>query len=459
MPFQSVNPTTGEPVRSFPSLDDAALGAAIGRAEEAFRDHRHLPLEERARRLEHAATILDQEATEFGRLMAMEMGKPLLQARAEAEKCARACRYYAERGPDLLAEEDVATEARRSFVRYAPIGPVLGIMPWNFPFWQVFRFAAPAVMAGNVVLVKHAGNVPRCALALEDVFRRAGFAEGTFQNLFIEVEQVGRAIEDERVRGVSVTGSRRAGREVARQAGAALKKTVLELGGSDPFIVMPSADLDRAAETAVRARTINSGQSCIAAKRVIVHEAVADEFERRFVDGMAGLAVGDPLDEETEVGPLATREILDTLEEQVSASVEAGARVLTGGRRLERDGFFYEPTVLADVPEGCPAYAEELFGPAAALFRVPGREEAVRLANDTAFGLGASVWTEDRDEAGRFIEGLETGLLFVNGMVASDPRLPFGGVKESGYGRELGVHGLREFVNVQTVWIEESDAD
>ncbi len=453
MPFESINPTTGERIRSFASLDDRALDVVLERAREAFDEHRGLPLAERARRLEHAGAILEAESADFGRLMALEMGKPLQQAVAEAEKCAWVCRHYAERGGELLTDESVETEAARSYVRYQPLGPILAIMPWNFPFWQVFRCAAPALMAGNVVLLKHASNVPRCALALEDVFRRSGFDEGAFQNLFIEVEQVGRAIADPRVRAVTLTGSRRAGRDVARKAGEALKKSVLELGGSDPFVVLPSADLQEAAATAVRARTLNSGQSCIAAKRMIVHDAVADEFQERFVQGMADLSVGDPLDEENQVGPLATRGGLETLEDQVARSVEAGARVLTGGGRLDGDGFFYRPTVLTDVPEGCPAYMEELFGPVASLFRVPDVDAAIRLANDTVFGLGASVWTEDSDEHQRLVKRLETGLVFVNALVASDPRLPFGGVKESGYGRELGVHGLREFVNVKTIWV------
>ena len=383
--------------------------------------------------------------------MTLEMGKPIGAARAEAAKCAQACRYYAEQGARLLADEPVDAGAGRAFLRYQPIGPLLAVMPWNFPFWQVFRFAAPALMAGNVALLKHASNVPQCALAIEDVVRCAGFPADVFRTLLIPSSQVAALVGDPLIRAVSLTGSEPAGAEVAGLAGRQIKKTVLELGGSDPFIVMPSADLDRAVSCAVEARTVNNGQSCIAAKRFIVDAGIADEFERRFVAGMEALRVGDPMDEATQVGPLATPAILDALDAQVRRSVEMGARVLSGGRRMERPGNFYMPTVLADVPADAPAYREELFGPVAALFRARGIEEAIRLANDTEFGLGASVWTADAAEQRRFIGGIEAGMVFVNAMVASDPRLPFGGVKRSGYGRELGAYGIREFVNVKTV--------
>jgi succinate-semialdehyde dehydrogenase/glutarate-semialdehyde dehydrogenase len=351
----------------------------------------------------------------------------------------------------LLADELVDTGGPMSFIRYQPIGAVLAVMPWNFPFWQVFRFLAPALMAGNVGLLKHASNVPQCALAIEDIVQRAGFPDGVFQTLLIGAELVHGLIDDPRVKAVTLTGSEPAGRKVASQAGRQIKKCVLELGGSDPFIVMPSADLDAAVRASVQARVVNNGQSCIAAKRFIVEEHIADEFETRFVAGMARLVVGDPVLETTEVGPLATPVIVHDLEQQVRRSVAAGARVLTGGQRLERPGNYYAPTVLVDVPENSPAYREELFGPVAVVMRARGIDEAIRLANDTPFGLGASVWTRDAAEQERFIEEIDAGMVFINGMVASDPRLPFGGIKASGYGRELAAWGIREFVNVKTV--------
>jgi succinate-semialdehyde dehydrogenase/glutarate-semialdehyde dehydrogenase len=365
------------------------------------------------------------------------------------------CRYYAENAERFLADESVATDATRSFIRYQPLGAILAIMPWNFPFWQVFRFAAPGLMAGNVGLLKHASNVPQSALAIEEIFREAGFPEGAFQTLLIGSDQVPAVLDDRRVKAATLTGSTPAGSAVASQAGKLLKKTVLELGGSDPFIVMPSADQDQAVKTAVRARTINNGQSCIAAKRFIVAEEVADEFERRFVEGMEALRIGDPLERATEIGPLATADILADVHEQVRKSAEMGARVLTGGQPLDRPGNFYPPTVVVDIPTESPAYREEVFGPVALLFRAAGIEEAIRIANDTSFGLGSSAWTNDEAEKARFIDEIEAGQVFINGMVASDPRLPFGGVKESGYGRELSVAGIREFVNIKTVWIKE----
>jgi len=447
----TINPATGERVATFDSLSEEQLEEKLARAAEAFETYRHTTIAERAVWMRRAAEILETEQDAFARIMTLEMGKPLAAARAEAAKSATACRYYVEHAARLLADELVDTGGPMSFIRYQPIGAVLAVMPWNFPFWQVFRFLAPALMAGNVGLLKHASNVPGCALAIEDIVRRAGFPAGVFQALLIGAERVHGLIDDPRVKAVTLTGSEPAGRKVAAQAGRQIKKCVLELGGSDPFIVMPSADLDSAVRAAVLARVINNGQSCIAAKRFIVDEAIAEEFETHFVAAMAALLVGDPMLEATEVGPLATPVILHDLERQVRRSVEAGARVLTGGHRIERPGNYYAPTVLVDAPEDSPAYREELFGPVAVVMRARGIDAAIRLANDTPFGLGASAWTRDAAEQERFIEELDAGMVFLNGMVASDPRLPFGGIKASGYGRELAAWGIREFVNVKTV--------
>jgi succinate-semialdehyde dehydrogenase/glutarate-semialdehyde dehydrogenase len=453
MAIASINPATGETLRTFDAMTETEIERRLENASRAFREYRRVPIAGRASRMLRAAEILEREKDRFGKLMTSEMGKPIKSARDEAAKSAWACRYYAENAERLLADERVETNAARSFVRYRPLGPVLAVMPWNFPFWQVFRFAAPALMAGNVGLLKHASNVPQCALAIEEIFQKADFPGGVFQALLITAAQVPRVLQDPRVAAVTLTGSEPAGSHVAAEAGKQIKKTVLELGGSDPFIVMPSADLEKAVATAVQARIVNNGQSCIAAKRFIVAEAVADEFERRFAQAMQSLKVGDPMDEATALGPLATPQILEGLHDQVSRSVAAGARLLTGGKRLDRPGNYYAPTVLTDVPETAPAFSEELFGPVAVLFRVRGAAEAIRIANATTFGLGAAVWTNDAAERDRFIDEIESGMVFVNGMVASDPRLPFGGVKRSGYGRELGAYGIREFVNVKTVWI------
>jgi succinate-semialdehyde dehydrogenase / glutarate-semialdehyde dehydrogenase len=447
----SVNPATGQTLQVFPALDDAALEDRLARSETAYGKYRKTSFADRARWLTAAADILERERDALGRLMTLEMGKPIGAARAEAAKCATACRYYVEHGEKLLADEPVELGSGRSFIRYQPIGPVLAVMPWNFPLWQVFRFAAPALMAGNVGLLKHASNVPQCALAIEDVIRRAGFPDDVFQTLLIGSEHVAKLLDDPRVKAATLTGSEAAGAQVASQAGRQIKKTVLELGGSDPFIVMPSADLGRAAQVAAEARTVNNGQSCIAAKRFIVDRRISNDFELRFVQAMESLRVGDPLDEATQIGPLATAQILEDLDGQVRRSIEMGARVLTGGRRLDRPGNYYAPTVLVDAPKDSPAYREELFGPVAVLFTVDGAVEAVRLANDTEFGLGASAWTNDPAEQRVFVDEIESGMVFVNGMVASDARLPFGGVKRSGYGRELSAYGIREFVNVKTV--------
>jgi succinate-semialdehyde dehydrogenase/glutarate-semialdehyde dehydrogenase len=453
MALQSINPATGETLATFETLGPGEVAARLDRATSAFQSWKNTSFDERARLLARAADILDAESDQFGRLMTLEMGKPLRSGIDEALKCARGCRYYAEHGARFLADEHVPTDAKDSYIRYEPLGVVLAVMPWNFPFWQVFRFAAPALMAGNVGLLKHASNVPQCASAIEDIFRRAGFPDGVFQTLLIRSADVAPLLEDSRVSAVTLTGSEGAGQDVASRAGHALKKTVLELGGSDPFIVMPSADISKAAATAVKARTINNGQSCIAAKRFIISDAIADEFLRRFVDAMRALRVGDPMEGSTDVGPLATPDLVTDLEAQVRATVDAGARVLTGGTRLPGPGNYFAPTVLVDIPTGSPAYREELFGPVASVFRVGSADEAIRLANDSTFGLGSSVWTNDDGERNRFVRELEAGQVFVNAMVVSDPRVPFGGVKRSGYGRELGVHGIREFVNVKTVWV------
>jgi succinate-semialdehyde dehydrogenase/glutarate-semialdehyde dehydrogenase len=440
-------------------LTPAQVEAKLAKADEAFRAHRRTSLSERAEKMRAAADILSADKETLGRMMTMEMGKTLTSAIAEAEKCAWACRYYAEHADRFMADEPVETKAKRSYIRYLPIGPVLAVMPWNFPFWQVFRFAAPGLMAGNVGLLKHASNVPRCAMAIEDVFRRAGFAEGVFQALLVGADAVAGILDDPRVKAATLTGSTPAGSSVAERAGKRLKKTVLELGGSDPFIVLPSADLDAAARTAAKARNINNGQSCIAAKRFIVHADVYDEFRDRFVAAMEAETVGDPMQSDTDVGPLAMEQTRDDAERQVRDSVAAGAKVLTGGERIGGPGFFYRPTILADIPEDAPAYREEVFAPVALLFRARNAEHAILLANDSDFGLGSSVWTRDAAEARRFVDELEAGMTYVNAMVASDPRLPFGGVKQSGYGRELGRFGMHEFVNIKSVWMEDEGPD
>jgi succinate-semialdehyde dehydrogenase/glutarate-semialdehyde dehydrogenase len=391
--------------------------------------------------------------------MTLEMGKPIGAGIAEAEKCATACRYYADNAEHFLADQPVEMEGGKSWVAFQPIGVVLAIMPWNFPLWQVFRFAAPALMAGNVGVLKHASNVPQCALAIEDIFRRAGFADGVFQTLLIGSDLVEGIVADKRIAAVTLTGSEGAGRSVAGVAGKNLKKSVMELGGSDPFVVMPSADLEQAVSTAVTARMINNGQSCIAAKRFIIHEKIYDDFLKRFVAGVSALRIGDPMDEKTQLGPLATGAIRDGLDNQVKASVAAGARLLTGGKKLEGEGFFYAATVLADIPPSAPAAHEELFGPVASVFKAKDLADAIRIANGTSFGLGASAWTRDAAERDAFVAEIESGLLFINGMVVSDPHLPFGGVKNSGFGRELGEFGIREFVNIKSVRVVDGQPD
>jgi succinate-semialdehyde dehydrogenase/glutarate-semialdehyde dehydrogenase len=450
----SIDPTTGKVLGTFEPLSESQIEAKVCRAARTFPWFRKLRFAERAAMMNRAADLLDAEKDALARIMTEEMGKTLRSAVGEAEKCAWACRYYAENAERFLAEEVIETSAKRSSVRYQPLGVVLAVMPWNFPFWQVFRFIAPGLMAGNVGLLKHASNVPQCALAIEELLLRAGFPEGAFQTLLIGSSRVEAILNDPRVAAATLTGSEGAGVEVGVTAARSIKKVVLELGGSDPFIVMPSANIEQAAATAVKARTINNGQSCIAAKRFIVAESVADEFERRFVSKMEALKVGDPMDAATDVGPLATADALVSLHEAVRKTVEMGARVLIGARPLDGPGNFYAPTVLTNVPPESPAYREELFGPVASVFRARDIDEAIRIANDTRFGLGASAWTSDAAEQARFADEIEAGMVYINSMVVSDPRLPFGGVKWSGHGRELGVHGIREFTNIKTVWIE-----
>jgi len=449
MAIESVNPATGERLRVFEPDAPAAVEAKLAAAATAFRSWSRRPVAERADVLRRAGGILQAEARAFGAVMTAEMGKLIGAAAAEAEKCAGACHYYADHAERFLQPEVEANGLDAVF--FQPLGAVLAVMPWNFPFWQVIRFAAPALAAGNVGLLKHASNVPQCALALQDLFVRAGAPAGVFQALMVGSDRVAAVIADDRVAAVTVTGSEGAGRDIAATAGQHVKKSVLELGGSDAFIVLASADLPRAVATAVKARVVNNGQSCIAAKRFIVADAIYDRFVRDFSAAMAALRIGDPAQPDTELGPLALASIRDGVADQVDRSVAAGARLLAGGQRLDGPGFFYPPTVLADVPPGAPAAVEEVFGPVAAVFRVAGVDEAIALANASTFGLGAAAWTSDRGEADRLARELEAGSVFINSMVASDQRFPFGGVKRSGYGRELGVFGLREFVNIKTV--------
>jgi succinate-semialdehyde dehydrogenase/glutarate-semialdehyde dehydrogenase len=456
MAIQSVNPATGVLLRSFTPLTPEALEEKLAQAAESFSSYANVPLSHRILCMRKLAHLLEQETSDLATLMTLEMGKPIAGARAEILKCATVCRYYAEHAERVLAPEHIDIGSNDAYVRWDPLGVVLAVMPWNFPFWQVFRFLAPALMAGNVGLLKHASNVPQCALAIEALVRRAGFPRGVFQALLIEASQVETVLADDRVAAVTVTGSESTGRAIAAQAGWLIKKSVLELGGSDPFIVMPSADLDAAVAEGVRARTINSGQSCIAAKRFLIADSIYDTFQQRFVAGMEALKVGDPMQEDTDIGPLASSRHADELHAQVESAVRAGGRILTGGDHLAGGGSYYAPTVITGVPRTSDIYREELFGPVAMLFRVRDIDDAIAVANDTPFGLAASIWTRSHAEQRRFAKELQCGATFFNSIVVSDARLPFGGVKRSGYGRELSAAGMREFLNAKTVVIAES---
>ncbi|MGH7522833.1 MAG: NAD-dependent succinate-semialdehyde dehydrogenase [Gemmatimonadales bacterium] len=453
--ISAINPATGDTVATYPETSTAEMRVALRASDKAWQGWRRTSFGERADLMRVAGRLLRERADRYARLMASEMGKPIAGGRAESEKCATACDYYADHAERFLADETVVTDASRSFVHYEPLGAILAVMPWNFPFWQVIRFAAPNLMAGNVALLKHAANVPGCAQALQELFADAGFPAGVFRNLFIDHAQMRTAIRSPVIRGVTLTGSTGAGRAVARQAGERLKKTVLELGGSDPYIVLEDADIDLAVETCAASRLINSGQSCIAAKRFVVVEAVREEFERRFVERMRSARYGDPLDPSNEIGPLARLDLRDTLHQQVTSSVAKGARCLLGGEVPPGPGAFYPPTVLTEVARRMPAYEEELFGPVAAIIPVKNEKAAIKVANDSVYGLGAAVFTRDVERGERIAaRELVAGACFVNTNVRSDARLPFGGVKESGYGRELGVAGVREFVNVKTVYVK-----
>ncbi|MBG0857354.1 NADP-dependent succinic semialdehyde dehydrogenase [Streptomyces spinoverrucosus] len=458
MPIATVNPANGETLKTYEAMGTEEIERRLQLAEATFRTYRETGFADRARLLNRAADLLDEDQQDIARVLTTEMGKPIKQARAEAGKCAKAMRWYAQNAERLLADEEPADSdvqdsgASRVRVRYRPLGPILAVMPWNFPLWQVIRFAAPALMAGNVGLLKHASNVPQTALYLEDLFHRAGFTEGCFQTLLIGSAAVDEILRDERVKAATLTGSEPAGRAVASTASEMIKKTVLELGGSDPFIVMPSADIDRAAQVAVTARVQNNGQSCIAAKRFIVHTDVYDAFAERFTEGMKALRVGDPMVEETEVGPLASERGRADLEELVDDAKRSGAAVLCGGDRPEGDGWYYPPTVLTGITREMRIHREEAFGPVATLYRAGDLDEAVLIANDSPFGLSSNVWTREEADVDRFVRDLEAGGVYVNGMTASHPAFPFGGVKRSGYGRELSGHGIREFCNITTVW-------
>ncbi len=454
MPIQTINPATGKVEKTFTEHTREEVFGMIDNVHDAFLKWRKTDFVTRSQLLKNAAQILRDRKEHYGKILTLEMGKPITQAMAEVEKCAWVCEYYAENSEKILSEEIITTDASESYVRFDPLGVILAVMPWNFPFWQVFRFAAPALMAGNVCLLKHASNVPMSALAIEEIFTSAGFPESTFKTLLLSSSKVEDVIKNPKIKAATLTGSELAGKHVAHTCGANLKKSVMELGGSDPFIILEDADIETAAKTAVTARLINNGQSCIAAKRFIVVEKIYDEFEKKFVDEMKKINVGDPMELETELGPIAREDLLNELDEQVKQSVMKGATLLCGGKRIASEGFFYEPTILANLCKGMPAYDDEIFGPVASLIKAMDEEDAIGIANDSQFGLGASLWTSNISKAKELASKIESGSVFVNGMVKSDPRLPFGGIKNSGYGRELSHYGIKEFVNIKTVWIK-----
>lgn len=454
MAIQTINPATGNLIKSFDELSSEEINETINDVQNEFLSWREIQFSERSKFMFNAAKLLRENKNRYAGIMTLEMGKPISQAIAEAEKCAWVCEYYAENAKSILADEVIKTDASESYVQFDPLGIVLAVMPWNFPFWQVFRFAAPALMAGNVGILKHASNVPQTALIIEEIFREAGFPKNVFRTLLIGPKLVDEVIKNPKVKAATLTGSEYAGSKVAEMSGKMLKKTVMELGGSDPYIIFADADIDDAVNTAVTARLLNNGQSCIAAKRFIVVEDIADEFEKKFVEKMRAVKVGDPMEEETELGPLAREDLLIELNTQVEQSVKAGAEILTGGKRLDREGYFYPATILSNVKKGMPAYEQEMFGPVAAIIKAKNEEEAIKIANDSEFGLGASLWTSDIEKAKYLSHDIESGSVFINGLVKSDPRLPFGGIKKSGYGRELSHYGIKEFVNIKTVWIK-----
>lgn len=453
MAIQTVNPADENIIKTFSPLTSEEIIEKVNIAQKRFENWKDVPYAERKSLMLKASEVLLNKKNEYAEILTLEMGKPIKQSVSEVEKCAWVCKYYAENAEDILSKEIIETDASLSYVQFDPIGVVLAVMPWNFPFWQVFRFAAPALMAGNVGLLKHASNVPQSAIAIEEVFTLAGFPKGCFTNLLIESKQVKEVIDNPYVKAATLTGSEYAGKKVAEACGSKLKKTVMELGGSDPFIVLSDANIDEAVSTAVTARLINNGQSCIAAKRFIIQKEVYDEFVNRFVEKMKSVKIGDPMEADTDLGPLAREDLLIELDTQIQKSLKMGAEILTGGKRINRKGFYYEPTVIANLTKEMPAYSEELFGPAASVIKAEDEEDAIRIANDTDFGLGASLWTSDLNKAKKFAHQIESGSVFINGMVKSDPRLPFGGINISGYGRELSHYGIKEFVNIKTVWI------